>query len=282
MLEFGGNITGFNIVNYFARNADNILIGRFWGAGPLGFYSKAYNLLMLPLSQITMPLTSVAVSSLSRLYGNFPRYRAYYLKALNLITLVSTPLVCFFIICSRDLILLVLGSQWTAASDIFFVLGFSALIEPIYTTQGWLHISSGRTDRYFKWGIIGSLIIVIGFILGLHFGPLGVALAYTLTIWIIFVPCMWYAGNSAGIRVKEIFSAVSKNIAAGFSTIVILLFFFGHMQFIETTWVKLIIGLFGTCLTYSMFLLILYRDLSPFRQIVEIASMFLHSSGKKT
>ena len=81
MLAFGGNLTGFNVINYFARNADNLLIGKFWGSGPLGLYSKAYGLLMLPLRQINAPLSAVAIPALSRLKDEPERYRNYYIKA---------------------------------------------------------------------------------------------------------------------------------------------------------------------------------------------------------
>ena len=38
LLAFGGNVTGFNVVNYFARNGDNLLIGKMWGSASLGLY----------------------------------------------------------------------------------------------------------------------------------------------------------------------------------------------------------------------------------------------------
>jgi len=237
---------------------------------------------MLPLGQINVPLASVAITSLSRLRDDFPRYRDYYLRVIFLITLVSTPLVCFFIVCSRDLILLVLGSQWTAASNIFLVLGFSALIQPVYFTQGWLHISAGRTDRYLRWGLVGSFIIVVGFILGLPYGPLGVAVSYTASTYAIIIPCMRYAGGSAGIAGKDIFWAVGKNIAAGFGTIAILFVLLAHFQSSETTWVNLLVGLCSVCLTYNGLLLVLYRDLSPWRQIGDLARTFVRSSARKT
>lgn len=275
MLFFGGNITGFNVMNYFARNADCILIGRVWGAGPLGFYSKAYNLLMLPLTQINIPLASVAIAALSRLHGDFTKYRAYYLKMISLITLVSTPLVSFFIACSDELILLILGPQWAAASDIFRVLGFSALIQPLYYTQGWLHISAGRSDRYLIWGFVGSFVIVIGFVVGLPYGPRGVAVAYTVTTWGIIFPCMWYAGRSAGMRVSDIFASVGKNIVAGLGSIAISIILLEHVLVIESIWANLIFGLCSICLAYSVFLLLLYRNMSPWHQINDIAKTLI-------
>src|SRR5207302_1799315 len=66
MLSFGGHLTGFTVLNYLTRNFDNILIGRVLGSAPLGIYSRAYALLMLP-GQVNMPLAMVLLPGLSRL-----------------------------------------------------------------------------------------------------------------------------------------------------------------------------------------------------------------------
>jgi PST family polysaccharide transporter len=281
MLVFGGNITGFNVVNYFARNADQILIGRVWGAGPLGFYSKAYSLLMLPPNQINFPIAAVVIPALSRLHCEPSRYKAYYLKTISLLTLVSTPLVCFFVVCSDHLILLILGSQWAKASDIFLALGISGLIQPLYNTQGWLHISAGRSDRYLRWGLVGSLVIVLGFIVGLPYGPHGVAVAYSVTLWAIIVPCMSYAGRSAGIRVSDIFAAIGKNIAAGLGSIASSIYLVEHVLIFKATWINLLAGLSVVCVTYSVFLLVLYRDLSPWHQVADVVMTLIRPIVRK-
>jgi O-antigen/teichoic acid export membrane protein len=270
LLSFGGNITGFNVLNYFARNADNLLIGRVWGAGQLGFYGKAYGLLMLPLNQINYPVAAVVIP-----------YRAYYLKVISLITLISTPLVCFFIVCSEDLILLILGSQWAPASKIFSVLGVSALIQPLYYTQGWLHISSGRSDRYLGWGLIGTPIIVLGFLVGLPYGPIGVAMGYSAALWAIIFPCMWYAGRSAEIHVSDIFAAVGKNIVAGLGSIASSILLFEHILIFKAAWVNLLLGLGSVCVTYSGFLLVMYRDLSPWRQLADVVVTLMRPIVRK-
>ena len=92
MLAFGGYLTGFSVVNYFARNLDKILLGRFWGSQSVGIYTKAYFLLLLPLSQVTAPITAVVVPALSRLQNEPKRYRNYYLKAIKLIAYITAPL----------------------------------------------------------------------------------------------------------------------------------------------------------------------------------------------
>lgn len=204
MLRFGGDITGFSIVNYFSRNLDNILIGRFIGAAALGFYSKAYGLLMLPLAQINGPISSVAIPVLSRLADNPGRYRRYYLKTIRLMALVTAPPIAFTIFFADDIIRIVLGDQWRPAALIYTLLGLSALAQPLYNTQGWLHLTTGHSRRYFNWGIIGAVVFSVAFAAGVAFSAEGVALAYTLAFFAILPFCMSYAGNSAGILLKDI------------------------------------------------------------------------------
>jgi PST family polysaccharide transporter len=42
MIKLGRDVTGFNIVHFISRSLDQILIGKYWGAGPLGLYRQAY------------------------------------------------------------------------------------------------------------------------------------------------------------------------------------------------------------------------------------------------
>ena len=84
MLGFGGYLAGFNFLNYFARNLDKVLIGWYWGAQTLGFYSVAYRLLLLPIQQVIRPISTVAVPTLSRLQEQPARYALYYRTAISI------------------------------------------------------------------------------------------------------------------------------------------------------------------------------------------------------
>ncbi|MFA7061062.1 MAG: lipopolysaccharide biosynthesis protein [Pedobacter sp.] len=92
MLKFGSHLTGFNFVNYFARNADNILIGKFIGADALGIYGRAYQLLMMPITMLSAPLSNVAVPALCRLNEERDRLHKYYLHILYLLSLFAGPI----------------------------------------------------------------------------------------------------------------------------------------------------------------------------------------------
>jgi len=205
MLRFGGYLTGFSFVNYFARNLDNVLIGYFCGAQPLGLYSKSYSLLLLPIGQIVAPMTSVAVPALSKLQHEPESYRRYYLKALGLIAYFTFPLVTAIAVLSTELVNLFLGAQWLDAVPIFTILAVAALFQPVGSTVGWIYVSLGQTRRMFVWICIAAPLIVLSFLIGLRWGPVGVASCYAICNIVLFYPQFAFALKFSPIRVRDAF-----------------------------------------------------------------------------
>lgn len=218
LATFGGHITGFNVVNYFARNLDNILIGRVWGGNQLGLYSKAYELLLFPIRQINAPLASVAIPALSRLVTTPQRYRRAYVGTLEKMVMITMPGVVFMIFTADWLIEVVLGSQWSGASAIFAWLGVAALTQPIGNSTGWLFISQGRARDMFHWGILGGTIAMISIIAGLPWGAVGVAMSYALIGVFVRTPLLiWFVGRAGPIRPVDFWRAMRTSLwsAAG-------------------------------------------------------------------
>ena len=216
MLAFGRNITSFNLINYFARNSDKILVGRFCGSGILGLYSKAYNLLMLPISQICGPLTSVAVPALSRIQDDPKRYTSYYTKLILLISFISMPLMVFLAICSKSIIHVLLGKQWLGMSSIFQILAITAFIQPVSTTVGLVLLSLGQSGRFLRFGIFNSFVVVTSFAVGLRWGAIGVASAYAVANYLILFPTLWYCFRMTPISIAIFLKAIARPIMASF------------------------------------------------------------------
>ena len=215
MLKFGGNLTGFNLVNYFARNADNLLIGKFLGAGPLGIYSKAYHLLMFPLQQLNTPMAAVAIPALSRLNDQPERYRRYYTRALSLILIVALPLIALLAVFSDHVILVILGPGWQQASTVFLFLAIAAFVQSSANTMGWLFVSQGRTSEMLRWGVFGSTISVCSFVIGLHWGIVGVAASYALSWLTLTGPSLlWYASRKGPVRLLDIINSAMVPVFA--------------------------------------------------------------------
>lgn len=226
MLAFGRNLTGFTIVNYFARNLDNLLIGKFWGSQQLGLYAKAYQLLLLPLDQINTPIASVAVPVLSRLADAPDRYRMAYLRILEKVAILTMPGVAFMIVTSDWIVKIALGPQWLQASRIFAVLGVAGLVQPILNTLGWLYITQDRAHDMFRWGVIASTLIIASIIVGLPWGAMGVAVSYSITFLFVLSPlAFWYVGRSGPVRTRDLYkTALTFGSATLFSLVVLIAF----------------------------------------------------------
>ncbi len=208
MLAFGGNITGFNLVNYFSRNLDNVLIGRYWGSQQLGLYAKAYQLVLLPINQINNPISSVALPALSSLQSEPKKYCQFYYKAMLLISSLGMPLIGFLFLAADKVILLMLGEQWLGTVTIFKFLLPAAFNATIGIGLGWAYQSLGHVARQFRYGVVASIINIVLFALGVRWGAIGVAAAYGLSRPIFLVAGFIYCFQGTPLKVENLISNI--------------------------------------------------------------------------
>jgi O-antigen/teichoic acid export membrane protein len=109
---------------------------------------------------------------------------------------------------------LLLGVKWDAAGQIFTFFGPGIGIMLIYTTSGIIHLSIGRADRWFRWVVVEFSVTVLLFLLGLRWGPIGIASAWTASFWILIIPAFWYAGRPIRFGVTPVVAVVWKYVLA--------------------------------------------------------------------
>lgn len=216
LLRFGAGVTGFNVSNFFARNLDNVLVGRVAGPQQLGYYDRAYKLLVLPLQQVNRPLGQVLIPALSRLTEEPDRYRYAYLRVVQQTLLLITPGVITVMITADTLIPLLMGGQWGPTSAIFSWLALSGLHQPLTTTIGWLFISQGRTTEFARWGLINATVCITAFLIGLPEGALGVARSYAIADTFILAPAVWWIiGRKGPVRTRDLLGLAIPFAVAG-------------------------------------------------------------------
>ena len=126
-VNFGAYMTGFNLTNFLARQADVMLIGWYWGAIDTGFYSRAYQLMLLPLNAIGGPLNGVFVPALSWLQADPVRWRDAFMQAYLVLAVIGCAFASVFIVCADHVINLVYGPNWQETIEIFRWLSWSML-----------------------------------------------------------------------------------------------------------------------------------------------------------
>jgi PST family polysaccharide transporter len=193
LLWFGGHLTVNNVFIYMGRNCDNLLIGRRWGDGPLGYYDRAYRLMMMPLLLVSSPLQRLSVPVLARAAEEPERYRRVYLHTVQFMLLSVAPAVAALTAASHTGLLVILGPGWDEAARIFGWLGIASLLQLLANTFGWLYISQGRSKDMMWAGLASTCWAVGAFLVGLPSGALGVATAFTISEAIRLPVLSWWA-----------------------------------------------------------------------------------------
>jgi PST family polysaccharide transporter len=202
------------VAGYCTGNLDKLLIGWRFGPAPLGLYRKAYDLFVLPSNQLSSPLTTVAVSALSKLTGDARQRGRYVLEALATLAFVGMGLGAALTLVGRDLIVVLLGPGWEEAGRIFTLFGPGIGVMLLYGTHGWIHLSIGRPDRWVRWSLVELAVASTLFLLGLPWGPAGIAVAWVASYWILTPPALWYAGRPARLGLGAVVGVVWRYVVA--------------------------------------------------------------------
>ncbi|QDS99986.1 lipopolysaccharide biosynthesis protein [Adhaeretor mobilis] len=205
MLWYGLNLSGGNFTNYFARNGDTAIIGWYWGDTPLGFYERAYKLLLYPLNLINGPLTSIAVPALSRLKTNPAGYRRFFRRGVQLSTSIFIPLVIASFVLAEPLVLTLLGSGWEESIPIFLALCPAALATATAPSSTWVYQSWGHTGLFFKFVLVNTFFTLLGFVIAVPFGTFWVAVSYSVVTCVLRVPYVFLCVRPTPLKPSDQF-----------------------------------------------------------------------------
>jgi O-antigen/teichoic acid export membrane protein len=268
MVKFGVRLTVVNLMNHLVANVNRTVIGLFAGDQATGLYDRAERLFLLPLQQVNAPVTAVALPMLSRLQDNPERFRRAYLQVVRLIQTITAPIVVFMYLWADQLILLVLGPQWTGVTELFRILAIAGLMRPLANTTGWLFITTDRTAEMLRWRLctlwVTPVVAPIAFYLG---GVNGVAWSMAATSLGMTFPAVWYAQRCAGIGFWLIVRAAGEPVLAALIAGLLLWPLVDHLTVLLAAPLMAIVHFAVACL--------LARSFEPVTQIRHLTDAFL-------
>lgn len=183
----------FNVTNYFSRNIDKLIIGKYFSMSDLGYYDKSYRLMQLPLQNITFVITPVLHPILSTLQDNKAELANKNTKLARLLIQISFPLGIILYFCAGNIIELVFGSAWRPSIPIFKILSLSIPLQVVLSTSGSLFMASGKSNHLFYAGILNTAITISSFFVAiLYFGTIdSMAWAWDISLLIVFFNTYW-------------------------------------------------------------------------------------------
>jgi O-antigen/teichoic acid export membrane protein len=186
--SYSMNLVGFSMINYVARNADNMIVGRFLGTAALGYYQMAYLLMLYPVQGVAGVVGRVLFSTFTRMQNDNARFRSAYLRVVTAMGATSFPMVLGLLVTAEPFVRILLGDKWVPIVPILMILIPVGVMQAVGVTVGQIYQAKGRTDWMFRWGILATTCNVIAFLIGVQWGTKGVALAYLVMNLLLLYP----------------------------------------------------------------------------------------------
>ena len=196
---FSGPLVGHRLLFYVHRNADNILIGRYVGVAALGAYSLAYNIMLAPMSRIAGPVQRVLGPVLARMQDEPERIAIAWIRVVRLLAMIAVPALAGLVVVAPDFVHVVLGDRWSEAIPLIQILAWVGLLQALQSINADILQARGNTGTILRYSIVFTTIHIAGFIVGLHWGVIGVAVAYAITTTCIEPWFTWLTARSIGI-----------------------------------------------------------------------------------
>jgi len=251
MMQFGGLVTLNGLVVYVAYNLEKILLGRYWGAESLGIYGRAYQLINIPTDNINTASGSVALSALSKLQNEPDRLKNYFLKGYAVVLTITLPITVACVLFANEIIVTVLGAKWGEAVPIFQLLAPTILIFAMINPLTWLLFSIGLVARSMKIALVLAPLVITSYLIGLPYGPIGVALAFSsaMTLWLI--PHIAWCIHGTMISLRDIVVTISRPLI---SAIVAGAMTFGIQFSIDGPLSPILRLILGMCILLSVYI----------------------------
>jgi PST family polysaccharide transporter len=228
-LFFGAWLTLSAVLGFFAQNLDNILIGRIFGAEALGFYNRAFSLLIFPMRSLLSGFTRLNFASFSRLVDKRAQYDEQMKLTLHFYLLVSSMAIVPMAACSHDVVLIAMGAKWSAVAPIFQILAPYAWVQVVINSSNVWLLSCGKVKSLNAIQIWNCLCSVIAITAAIPYGVLGIATSFSITGVFIRLPLfVYYAWKENAVRLKPFLSVLLPNIST--SILAFLICLFAHNQ----------------------------------------------------
>ncbi|MBB5642805.1 lipopolysaccharide biosynthesis protein [Cryobacterium roopkundense] len=209
-LRFGWNMLATQLVGYVSNNIDTALIGLRFGPASLGIYSRAFQLLMTPLNQVRVPLTTVALPVLARLQNETQRFNEWICRGQLALGYTVVPLLGIVAGTAEPLTQLLLGPQWMEVAPILRLLALAGIFQILAFVGYWVYVSRGLTGDLLRYSLVSALIKVVCIVGGSYWGVIGIAAGYALAPALSWPISIWWLSRRTSLPTRRLYAGALR------------------------------------------------------------------------
>lgn len=203
MITFGWKMTLSTLINRIIRQLDTLIIGKLYSAASLGLFNRAQSLNNLVIDYSFSSIRSVMLPSLSQLQNDNEALKYSVVKLLHVISFLTFLFSGLMYMCAEDLILLLYGSQWVEAIDIFKILGLFSISMCLPIVFDTIMTVANRMTMYLWVSILKNILVLIAIPFGLYYGFIGYVWAVSISGVFKLIPTLFTTRSCIGLSIKS-------------------------------------------------------------------------------
>ena len=210
LLPFSVNLLFSGIIDVLASNIQMLLIGKYYTASDLGFYSQAKVLSAMPSQILTSIVKNVTYPVLSAIKDDNSQLKQAYRKIITIAMFVIVPVMFTLVAIGNSLIPFVLGEKWIPSVEYFMLLSFVGAIYPLYSINQNIFLAKGNSKLLLKVSVMQKSIAISGILITIQISVLALVIGYVITTIINTLIIMYYAGKEINYTFKEQLEDISS------------------------------------------------------------------------
>lgn len=203
-LRFGVGVFGTESIGYVTKNVDNVAIGAAFGATSLGLYSRAYQLMRMPLIQINAPMNNVVLPVLRHVQHDDVAFMSYLRKSQLVLTYVTTVIFALSAGLAEPIVLVLFGERWRGVIPILAVLAVGGVFRAIAAIPWWAYLARGKSGALFRQRLVTGTLSTVAILAGLPWGAVGVAAGVTVGALAAWLVGLWHVGRVTDLDTRPL------------------------------------------------------------------------------
>ncbi len=213
LLGFGAGLTLKRIINYMAANVDYFVIGRRLGTADLGYYTRAYSLMTLPLTQVSRVIMQVLFPAFARIQDDNARIISGYSRIVTATSLVSFPFLTGLALVAPSFVVVIYGEKWLPTVLPLQIMCVAGMMKSVSTFVGAIVEAKAQIGAEIRRQLINLAVLVVGTIVGSRYGTTGVAVAVVIASLNMLIMMQTLLGRMTGMRWRTYLQALAPALA---------------------------------------------------------------------
>jgi len=261
MFRFAAPMFSSNLLDYFFKNSDSIIIGRGLGAYSLGFYRVAMDLSRIPIDKFISIINQVCFPVFSKLQNDTNNLRSYFLKVVKHITLLTFPMFTGMFLVSKEIIYLILSPKWIPALNLLRIFCFLAIFQSLTGIFVVLLKAKGMVWVIFRFTLLNSILLPSLFLIALPFGLEAIAYCWLIVFPVLFLYLLYHVYKGLQLSMTMLIKNILPAFSATVSMAIVVAFVKATLQTADSSWLFFVISVTSGIISYLCCFVIFYKDI---------------------